>query len=116
MKVEKRACAASGGEPPTSPWLLPSRAGVSEEVRPAEGGQSLGGAVTVPGGSSDQEAGDTGGFHRWVVVEATLVPGTLQGDAESTQRGQGNRTVSEEGAPSPSPSDPDDGARGHTAS
>lgn len=46
-------------------------------------------AVTVPGGSGEQEASDAiGRFQRWVVVEATPVPGTLQCQhGERTQRG-----------------------------
>lgn len=52
-----------------------------------------------------------GGFRRWVVVEATLVPGTLRGDTECT--GQVNRArCPRGGAPSPGPADPDAGARG----
>lgn len=38
-----------------------------------------------------------GGFRRWVVVEATLVPGTLRGDTECT--GQVNRARCPRGVP-----------------
>lgn len=91
---------------------LPSRAGVSAEVRPAAGGQSPGGAVTVPGSSHDQEAGDS----LWGFSQV----GCGRSHARAWDPARGHRVhrtgeqsaVSEGGAPSPGPADPDAGARG----